>query len=465
MKRLTVIMLMCLLIVLLSPALSVQANEAEGTSFSDMLARAEAIVNYTWVPQQRIATWNENPYQGSMYFEKGQTVIGMPYTLFSWELGVDSLLSLEQFQAKVSDNYTASAYCNSVGQNRVGPAFGSCCATFVSEVFGGSFMQGSNPRYDSVQKIWQSEYGITTSGVPLAHVQLGDALSNTKGGHIIWVGEITDTYLTIYEQTPPVARKVRVPKNSVNADGYLVYNGAVYSTVTRSKELNKPQIPEDNRFDGFYPIKGYPCVEANFEVKQKDHTTRAGEIYTTDYCTIERIYADGWCRVTFPITSSGGTLSGYTPLSNFILHVDHGNVAYYTDQRISVYTRTDLAESPSWWIGEGDTFYVVSETDSAVQVLYPVAEIYGGGYKLGWIPRDALPEKVQAPVFGDTNGDGNVNLKDVMFLRLYIVNYDYETDTAPFEAGVGVDVNDDGTVNLRDVVALRRYIANMPLPE
>ena len=55
---------------------------------------------------------------------------------------------------------------------------------------------------------------------------------------------------------------------------------------------------------------------------------------------------------------------------------------------------------------------------------------------------------------GDVNGDGTVNLKDVVLVRRYIAN------------GFGVtldetiaDVNGDGKVNLKDAVVLRRYIA------
>lgn len=133
-------------------------SNSESEVFEQMLERAEAIVNYEWTPTQRIAVWNENPYNGKMYFEVGETVIGMPYTLFSWELDVDSLLSLDQFKEKVSENYSTTAYCNSVGATRTGPAFGSCCATFVSEVFGGDFMNGANPRYDGVGGIQNSPY-------------------------------------------------------------------------------------------------------------------------------------------------------------------------------------------------------------------------------------------------------------------------------------------------------------------
>ena len=55
---------------------------------------------------------------------------------------------------------------------------------------------------------------------------------------------------------------------------------------------------------------------------------------------------------------------------------------------------------------------------------------------------------------GDVNGDGSVNLKDVVVLRRYIAggwNVILDSSTA--------DINGDGSINLKDVVTLRRMIA------
>ncbi|MBE6675114.1 MAG: hypothetical protein E7596_08430 [Ruminococcaceae bacterium] len=54
---------------------------------------------------------------------------------------------------------------------------------------------------------------------------------------------------------------------------------------------------------------------------------------------------------------------------------------------------------------------------------------------------------------GDLNGDGTINMADVVNLRRYIVGgYDLSIN---LEAA---DVNDDGTVNMADVVLIRRYV-------
>lgn len=522
---------------LILPAVAVIEQQESETDFVHMLQRAEALINYEWIPSQRIYTWNGNEYNGKKYFEAGETVKGVPYTLFSWELGFDGLLSLEQYKSKSSINYSTERYCNSVLADRIGPAYGNCCATFVSEVFGGSFMDGVNPKYDGVGAVQKSAYSTTYRNVKVSAIQPGDALSCTSGAHIVWVGGVTDDSITIYESTPPVCQKVILNK-SVNTDGngYLLYNGNVYNIVTKSNEMIRNDLSSvasltydipmpihaytkinektpvyaaingnvknnkiygtdlcfidavfDNGwchvnftldaggmdhgyvktsvfFDGkniffdeigasipvcsrgdlsesigkvsakskiyfvgenedaaqiifpvstggyklgwvdkealkkteeevflnqFCPIKGYPCVTENFEVKKNDYITRNGEIYTTDYCTINEIYSDGWCQVTFPL-DSGGERTAYTPISNFIYDIGYSVYSYVTTDQIDVYTKKDLAVHNNWWTGIGDTVYIVGEYMDALQIYYPIDNAYGGGYKLGWIPRSAI---------------------------------------------------------------------------
>ena len=63
-------------------------------------------------------------------------------------------------------------------------------------------------------------------------------------------------------------------------------------------------------------------------------------------------------------------------------------------------------------------------------------------------------------MYGDANGDALIDMKDVVLLRKYIANYDYDTMTSDIIVDVGADANGDSTIDMKDVVLLRKYIAN-----
>ena len=63
-------------------------------------------------------------------------------------------------------------------------------------------------------------------------------------------------------------------------------------------------------------------------------------------------------------------------------------------------------------------------------------------------------------LYGDANGDGVVNGKDVLLLRKYMANYDYDTDTSGITVHSGGDANGDGVINGKDVLLMRKFMAN-----
>lgn len=234
MRKVIVFLLAAAMLLTLVPNLTV--NAAPTGLFEDMHARAEAIVNYQWLVGNDMATWNGSLYNGRDYFIEGEVVIGMPYTLFSSELGMRSLLSLQEYSYIAGDNYSTTFFCNSVGEFRTGPIYGSCCATFISEIFGGTFMYGETPAYHGVASLL-GNYTLSTRRVTINDILPGDALYDDSMAHIIWVGARTDQYITIYEQTPPVARKRTVPVSSVTPEGNLIYNNRIYTCAARRDAL------------------------------------------------------------------------------------------------------------------------------------------------------------------------------------------------------------------------------------
>ena len=70
-------------------------------------------------------------------------------------------------------------------------------------------------------------------------------------------------------------------------------------------------------------------------------------------------------------------------------------------------------------------------------------------------PTDAPTDAPKDIIYGDANGDGTVNMKDVLMIRKYIAELpvDIALDAA--------DANGDGVVNMKDVLIVRKYIAGL----
>ena len=433
------------------------ADQTADVIFAEMLERAESIVNYEWTPVRDIDVWNENPYNGKMVFPAGETVTGMPYTLFSWEFGFDSLLSLAQYRSKAAVNYSVTAYCSSMGADRTGPVYGSCCATFVSEVLGGSFMNEGNPRYDNCSGIENSQYGTTFYNVKMADIKPGDALINTSRGHVVWVGAVDDDSLTIYEQTPPVAKKTVISKASVTSEGYMYYGGKTYSIVTRSNELTGSFDDGYARTDRFpLPIRAYTADTGKTVVYDSvNGNVKANRIYDTDLCTVITLFENGWCYVRFPL-DAGGTDSGYVQTSVFF---DFGQqpTANDTTEWITAYRRSDISTVLSR-IPAGARVFLITQTDAGAQLMYPLSS---GEYEVGWIAKSDMGKLTPAPAYlpGDVNGDGCTNGKDLTRFMKYLAGETADVTSA------ALDVNGDGAVNGKDLTRLMKYLAgeNVPL--
>ena len=203
------------------------ANAASTESLVAMKTRAEAIINYEWTPSKDIRTWNNSLYNGSTVFPKGVPVKGVPFCLFTSEVVPRSQLTLSEYKSFASKNYSTTAICKSTkSKYRTGPVYGSCCAGFVSEVMGKGFM-GIN-----VESIATSSKTLHITNAYASQIRVGDAID--KKTHIIWIGDITDEYFVIYEQTPPVAHKVLLKKSeSIDSSGRFRYKNIVYSRISR----------------------------------------------------------------------------------------------------------------------------------------------------------------------------------------------------------------------------------------
>lgn len=71
----------------------------------------------------------------------------------------------------------------------------------------------------------------------------------------------------------------------------------------------------------------------------------------------------------------------------------------------------------------------------------------------------AADEGDSSAVAGDASGNGIVNLLDLLILRQYFANFDYDAGEEPFIEGG--DISGDGKVSLNDIVEMRRYLVDL----
>lgn len=255
MRKLLALVLSAALLLALLPDRGVLAAEPTG-AFQEMFERAEEIVNFAWTPRVRIDVWNENPYNGNMYFEAGEVVHGMPYTLFYRELGFKSMITLREYKAVAEQNYSVTHFCNAVWQMRTGPVYGSCCATFICEILGEDFLNGGIPIYSSVGPLARDGH-LTRRKVKADEILPGDLLYDKDWSHIVWVGSVTEKTITVYEQTPPISKTTTIPRSDVTEDGCLILRNHVYAYASRSNRFAHvtPHVPV------YDPPKEPTCTE------------------------------------------------------------------------------------------------------------------------------------------------------------------------------------------------------------
>ena len=254
------------------------------------------------------------------------------------------------------------------------------------------------------------------------------------------------------------------------------YTGA-YQTVSSCAQCSFSQDSKYNTVKGF---KAYPCVTSNFEVKTSDLSTRGGEIYTTDFCTINELYTNGWCKVTFPM-DSGGTRTAYTQISKFIKTPSASLTKYTASSYINLYSTSSLS-TQIYRIYPGDVCYTIGTSGSATQIFMPMSS--GGYYVLGWVSTSALSgtssstEKLNpgltslssssyAKCYTITNGRYNVYTSSSLSTRGYEGTASSTAWTGESDEIwiIGVGVNSSGTAyaKIKYPIGDSRYTAYVPL--
>ena len=61
---------------------------------------------------------------------------------------------------------------------------------------------------------------------------------------------------------------------------------------------------------------------------------------------------------------------------------------------------------------------------------------------------------------GDSNDDGSVDTRDLILLRQYLADFDFDLGSSSIKISEGADINDDGVIGLEDVYLLRDFLVN-----
>ena len=194
--------------------------------------------------------------------------------------------------------------------------------------------------------------------------------------------------------------------------GTSTYTWASYASSTYgSRGINFVKMPynynlpddydehtTNNSYSGFVPFKAYAINTGKISVYNAGGTQYSNRYISgsSDLCTINEVYTDGWCKVTYPSSAeASGYFTAYAKLSEFIPNASP-SVATATSGG-TAYRRSSGSDSIGS-ISSGDRCLKVSGANGRIQAIYPVN---GQSYsKAGW---------VEESVFGGSNPGGSVS--------------------------------------------------------
>ncbi len=196
--------------------------------------------------------------------------------------------------------------------------------------------------------------------------------------------------------------------------------------------------PLDTAYEDFLPIHAYPIETGNIGVYDENGNLLSNRYITgsTDLCIIKKIYADGWCYVSYPSSvEADGYAEAYMPWSCFAANADPQG--WTADAGSSAYARSDLSEKIGG-VDQGDVCLAVDAVTGAKQIIYPVT---GSGYwKMGWIPAaisEPEPEPEPEPELNPsiTMKYPTLSMEDEIFINVYFEITDLP-DADPADMGL-----------------------------
>lgn len=262
-----------------------------------------------------------------------------------------------------------------------------------------------------------------------------------------------------------------------NGDGELSYwEAAAVSTlgsVFQEKE-NIVSFEELENFTGLTAINDYAFYKSSIQAVAFPSTVTsigeyafsqskiAGELRIPGTVRSIGNYAFYSCQSMTSIVLEEGvetvgwhTFSG--PISILSLPT---SLTFMSSMAVDPYVNAD--PSSGIFVPEGDLYVYAHGTTPAAINQFAFYYVFGEAHLV--VPFGSMEAYKAEPgwshfgeylQYGDVNSDGNVNNRDVISLRSYILG----NNPTPFNVNVA-DVNGDGTINNRDVILLRNSIMN-----
>ena len=250
--------------------------------------------------------------------------------------------------------------------------------------------------------------------------------------------------------------KIKIRNNEIELDGSSLttypYFDNLYQQTNGAQSSVRTIICDENSNAYHNAIDNLLDVEILAESKNiinvESTTAKAGEEFTVSvdlsntagfaYLELTPVYSD---QLSLVKVENGNLINDFTKGKQYIWSADN-NVE--SDGKLMTFTFT---------------------TASDVNL---------GQYEVGFVVRSAYDENEQAVnfivnkgtveiysfIYGDANGDNIVNGQDVIRLKKYLANFDYDTGVSTVEIFDGADANGDGIINGQDVVRLKKYLAN-----
>lgn len=225
------------------------------------------------------------------------------------------------------------------------------------------------------------DFSINKSSSALDSLKAGDIVCYKNGGHYIFVCAVngnTVTYADCNSDGHCIIRWGQTISKSTIKATFTSVDRAPYAWNSATSSLT---------VDSNYPtpIKAYTMGTGKTTVYSSvDGSAKSNKIYDTDLCTINSVYTNGWCYVTFPL-DAGGTDEGYVKTSVFFNTSSREKMTVTT--QTTTYSRSDCATSVGY-IGAGDEVIKVGSSGGLSQVIYPLT---AGGYKCAWASLATAP--------------------------------------------------------------------------